>query len=115
MSSGAVSGVPAEIGFCFDRVLPPALVVDVALTESRQHDPAARAVHEPATELVFELSEALTHPGGCELKPLGGPTEVELLGKRDKDPQLAQFDAVLYTATTVQPSCNGRNVPSQIL
>jgi 5,10-methylenetetrahydromethanopterin reductase len=30
ISSGAVTGDRAEIGFCFDRVLPPALVVDVA-------------------------------------------------------------------------------------
>jgi hypothetical protein len=61
-------------------------VAQEPVSERRQFDTATGAVNERATELVLERAEALANARGRELEPLGRASEVQLLGKREKQP-----------------------------
>jgi hypothetical protein len=59
------------------------------LPRRRQRDPTARAMHELLAELSLEGPETLAHPRLREAEPVRGAAEVELLGQREKDLDLA--------------------------
>jgi hypothetical protein len=55
------------------------------LAERGQPDPAAGAVHELSTQLVFELANGLADARRRQIEPLGRPPEVQLVGQSQED------------------------------
>jgi len=62
------------------------------LAERGQPDPAAGAVHELSTQLVFELANGLADARRRQIEPLGGSPEVQLVGQGKEDAEIAELD-----------------------
>jgi hypothetical protein len=62
------------------------------LARRRQADPAAGPVEDLDTEPGLESTHGLAHSGLGDAQALSRPPEVQLVGEREKDPQLAQLD-----------------------
>jgi len=60
----------------------------------RQLDVSAVADEELGPELTFEIADLLRERRSSEVKPLGGPTEMQFLGNGDEVGQLPEFHAV---------------------
>ena len=59
---------------------------------------SAIADKELGPELTFEIADLLRERRSSKMKPLCGPTEMQLLGNGDEVPQLPEFHAVDGTA-----------------
>jgi hypothetical protein len=57
-------------------------------TRWRQADPAAGPVEDLDAQPGLQHPHRLAHPGLGDTQPLGRPAEVQLVGQREKDPQL---------------------------
>jgi hypothetical protein len=68
----------------------------------RQFDVPAVADEELGPELTFEIGDLLRERGSSEVKPLGGPSEMQLLGNGDEVGQLPELHAVDRTADMVR-------------
>jgi hypothetical protein len=76
--------------------------IAIARPERRECHPATGAMHERATELVLERPEALTDARGGEAEALGAAAEVQLVGQREKDADLAELDRFPHRVATLQ-------------
>ena len=59
------------------------------LARRGEADPAAGPVEDLDSEPGLKDTHGLAHPGLGDAQALGGPAEVQLVGEREEDPQLA--------------------------
>ena len=66
-------------------------VVSQPAPDGRELHPTARPLEELGAEALFEPGDRLADPRRGDEQPLGGPPEVELLGEREEDLDLASL------------------------
>jgi hypothetical protein len=64
-------------------------------------DVSAVAHEKLSPELTFEIADLLRQRRTRNVEPLGGPTEMQVLGNRDEVAQLSEFHAMDRTAPRV--------------
>ena len=62
---------------------------------------ASVADEELGSKLTFEIADLLRQRGSGDVKPLGGPTEMQFLGNCDEVGQLPELHMADGTAVTV--------------
>src|SRR6202011_3983046 len=96
--SGSLAG-PIERPFSGAQHLPS--VGQELAAGGRQFDVSAVADEELGPKLTFETLDLLRERRSSQVKPLRGPTEMQLLGNGDEVGQLPEFHAVDSTSGVI--------------
>jgi hypothetical protein len=70
-------------------------------------NPPRRPVEQLDAEFTFQPGDLLADGGLCDVQPLGGPPEVQLLGDRDEVPQCPQLHKARLSLRMVSGSGSG--------